>query len=282
MYAVSVAAFFVTERYRLPLLVPAVHRRRRGARARLPPDRRRQGGGGREGGSGGADREFLSTFAESRGFRVPWAEGIGIVALLVARRARQPAHARRTTGGRRSGRAWRKRWWRWTATTKRTRGSRKPRPARAGPPSCMSGSADCCSRTASRSPRSRTSSARCGSIPARPIVEYAIGQALVEREALQGGHPAPRGGAPRRSAAQPGGLRARARPRRRRRSRRRAADAAGDPSGQPRGRGKLERARRARAAAAVAVAGDGVLQRGDRGRAAERRSRIRTWAGRSR
>ena len=150
----------------------------------------------------------------------------------------------------------------------RTRGSRRPRPARAGPPSCTSGSAVCCSRTASRWPRSAHFERALRLEPGAADVEYAIGQSLVDGEALQGRHPSPGDGAPRRRAAQPGGLRPRARPRRApaiaparcRRSR-------GSARRTPRTR-QLERARRARDAAAVAVAGGGVLQRGDRGRAA--------------
>ena len=83
LYAVSVAAFFVTERSRLPLLVPMcigaggaldrVFRLTAAARAAAI----------KKAHATRADREFLSSFAESPSFRVPWPEGIGILALLV-------------------------------------------------------------------------------------------------------------------------------------------------------------------------------------------------------
>jgi tetratricopeptide (TPR) repeat protein len=83
LYALSVAAFFVTERYRLPLLVPmcvgagaALDRVfRLTASARAAAIKKAQ--------ATRADREFLSSFTEAPGFRVPWAEGIGLLALLV-------------------------------------------------------------------------------------------------------------------------------------------------------------------------------------------------------
>ena len=83
LYAVSVAAFFVTERYRLPLLVPlcigagaALDRVfRLTAAARAAAVKKAQ--------ATKADRELLSFVRESQGYRMPWAEGIGILALLV-------------------------------------------------------------------------------------------------------------------------------------------------------------------------------------------------------
>ena len=83
LYAVSVAVFFVTAPHRLPLLVPLcvgagaalerVFRLTASARAAAVEKEK----------ATRADREFLSTFSESRGFRVPWVEVTWLVALLV-------------------------------------------------------------------------------------------------------------------------------------------------------------------------------------------------------
>jgi tetratricopeptide (TPR) repeat protein len=83
LYAVSVAAFFVTEPSRLPLLVPLCV----GAGAALDrvfrlPASVRAAAVEREKASR-APREFLSTFSAPRGFQIPWVEGIWLVALLV-------------------------------------------------------------------------------------------------------------------------------------------------------------------------------------------------------
>ena len=281
LYAVSVAAFFVTERYRLPLLVPMCI----GAGAAL-------------------DRVFRLTAAaraaavkkaasdNSRSGVPELCRGIARLPRALGGRHRDPGSARARAvrqsadeGGR---------WARGgTDAHGGSDGGAGPRRGRGG---VAEEGGDRLAQSRRPAFPYRPSAARAwqarrraGAFRTRAAARSRIGHRRVRErtgagrgEALQGGDRAPRGGAPRRSAAQPGGLRARARPCRRRRSRRGAADPAGDPSGEPRGRGKLERARRARAAAAVPFAGDGVFQRGDRGRGRGRRSPIRTWARRSR